>query len=215
MISPDHKYEEEWDGVWARQGILTKIVNAGRGVYNNFWLKHINVYLNPESRMLEVGSGTATLMLMVAPKIKLGVGLDISDEALRLSNAHAKNMGITNVTFEKGDCMNVPYEDKFDFVWSQGLIEHFNTSEEIARQHFKATKPGGVSLLSVPHSLSFFRVWYILTRPKFLNRFWPWTEQKFYSKKELLALGKNITPNARVFLIKPFFLGIVFLEMKK
>ncbi len=214
-ISPDHQYEQEWDDVWARQGLMTRIVNAGRNIYNYFWLRHIKQYLNEETRMLEIGSGTATLMLKLAPSIKSGIGLDISDEALRLGTQNAKRLGVTNVTFEKGDCMNVPYENEFDFVWSQGLIEHFNTSEEIARQHLKATKVGGVSLLSVPHSLSFFRLWYIITRPKILNRFWPWTEQKFYSKKELLALGKNITPNASVFLIQPFFLGIVLLEMRR
>jgi SAM-dependent methyltransferase len=208
-------YEHEWDTVWSREGVLTSVVNAGRKIYNSFWLRHIQVYLRPDTRMLEVGSGTASLMLSVASRIREGIGLDISDEALRLGTELAQKNGVTNVFFKKGDCMNVPYENEFDFVWSQGLVEHFDHSVDIAREHLKATKPGGTVLISVPHSLSYFRVWYFLTRPRMLQRFWPWTEQKFFSKKELLALGQKITPRSRVFLIKPFFLGIVFLEMKK
>ena len=66
----------------------------------------------------------------------------------------------------KGDCRNVPWSDTFDLVWSQGLVEHFTNTELIIREHFKATKPGGTVLISVPYTYSYLNIWYWLTRPK-------------------------------------------------
>src|SRR3989344_470989 len=180
--------ENKWNEVWSRQNLLSRFVDFGRKIYNGFFLRIISAYLKTDSVMLELGCGTSTLLLLAAPKIKQAVGLDISAEALKISEANACLQNIANAAFVKGDCVNVPYKDEFDFVWSQGLIEHFADPERIAREHFKAVKPGGTVLIAVPYLYSYMYIWWIITRPKIFRSFWPWTEQVFFTQKTLAGI---------------------------
>lgn len=207
--------EHQWEGVWKRTTLLTHLINNGREIYNFFFRRQLRKYLNAQSAMLELGCGTSTLTLSLAPHIARLVGLDISDTALELSKKYAKNNGISNATFIKGDCFAVPFENEFDFVWSQGLIEHFDNSAAIVGEHYKALKSGGTALISVPYRYSYHYLWYVITRPKILRQFWPWTEQKFFTRNELLDLGRHISNSSKIIFLKPFFLGIMMLEIRK
>lgn len=207
----------EWQAIWERKGWLDTVIDWGRTVYNYFFRRILRRYLAPRSRMLELGCGRASLSLSLAPEIGSLIGADISDVAVTQANSYARWEGLRNARFMVADCTNLgsDFEGKFDFSWSQGLIEHFDDSTAITREHYTALRPGGVALISVPYRYSYHNVWYALTRPRLLQRFWPWTEQKFFDKKTLLALGKSITPHARVFSLQPFLLGIIFLELRR
>src|SRR3989338_4230315 len=54
---------------------------------------------------------------------------------------------------------------------------------KIIVEHLKITKNGGRTIISAPYKYSYKYIWYILTRPKFLRRWWPWTDQVFFTKK--------------------------------
>lgn len=207
--------KEDWQKIWVRRSWLSAIVNMGRSIYNWFFRRHLRKFISKDTRLLEVGCGTATLTLSLASEIKELVGVDIAEAALELSRRHATEMGVRNSRFEIGDCLGLPYENEFDVVWSQGLMEHFERPEAVAAQHYKATRLGGIALISVPYRYSYHALWYILTRPKPLRPFWPWTEQLFLDKKRLLAIGRTITPKAHVRFLQPFLLGIIILELPK
>lgn len=206
---------EEWEAIWKRRGLLDRFIDTGRDIYNWFFRRLLRTYLTNSSSVLELGSGRASLTLSLAPEIGSLTGVDISETAVEQSTEDALRRGLTNVSFRIDDCTKLALTDRYDFVWSQGLLEHFEDPYVIAREHHRMLAPGGVALLSVPYKYSYHTVWYTLTRPLFLRFLWPWTEQIFYDKKELLAIGKTITPHARTFLLQPFPLGIVFLEMRK
>lgn len=207
--------KDEWQGIWRRTGFLTLLVNTGRGAYNAFFRRYLRRFIRKETRFLELGCGTATLMLSIADEVKEVVGIDISEAALELSREEARKTGVTNSRFEIGDCLNLHYQDEFDIVWSQGLMEHFDKPEKVAREHYKATAPGGMTLISVPYKYSYHALWYKLTRPKPLQFLWPWTDMILLDKKRLLDIGKKITPKARVVFLRPFPLGIAILELPK
>lgn len=207
--------KEEWQNIWTRRGWLTVIVNMGRSVYNWFFRRYLRRFISKDTRFLEVGCGTSTLTLSLAGEIKELVGLDIAESAIELSNKNARELGTENIRFEIGDCLNLTYQDEFDIVWSQGLMEHFENPVLVASEHYKATKHGGIALLSVPYRYSYHALWYILTRPKILRPLWPWTEQLFYNKRQLLDIGRRVTPKARVHFLQPFPLGIAILELPK
>lgn len=209
------KLEQDWEAVWSREGLLSKAISHGRDIYNYFFRRFLRRYTRPKTRFLELGCGTATLTLSLAPELAQVIGIDISDEALRLSQRNADDLGVKNTVFLKGDCLNLQFENEFDIVWSQGLMEHFEHPELVAREHYKAAKKGGVALISVPYKYSYHTLWYALTRPKFFRRFWPWTDQVFLDKEELLKIGRMMTPLARVHLLKPTVLGIAVLELPK
>lgn len=207
----------DWQGIWARRGVLDTIIDAGRSTYNFFFRRVLRRYFTKDSTVLELGCGRASLTLSLCPEFKELAGVDISDVAVAQAAAYAHEHGITNARFAVDDCTKLRVEEKFDFVWSQGLIEHFEDPTAVARAHYDALAPGGTVLLSVPYTYSYHALWYYGTRPKMLRRFWPWVgvEQRFFTHKQLREVGKAITPNSRVFLFQPFPLGLIFLEMHK
>ena len=205
----------EWEEIWKRRGLLDRFIDTGRTIYNWFFRRLLLQYLTPTSKVLEMGSGRASLTLSLAKNMGSLTGVDISETAVEQSTRDALARGLRNTHFLIDDCTKLALTNRFDFVWSQGLLEHFEDPHTIASEHYRALAPGGVALLSVPYRYSYHTVWYLLTRPAFLRFLWPWTEQKFYNQKQLIAIGKEITPHTRTFLLQPFLLGIVFLELSK
>jgi 2-polyprenyl-3-methyl-5-hydroxy-6-metoxy-1,4-benzoquinol methylase len=205
----------EWQEIWERRGALDSFIDWGRTTYNHFFRRVLRRYLNTDSTVLELGCGRASLTLSLAPEITSLVGVDISDVAVQQASEFAREHHILNATFAIDDCTKLALTEKFDFVWSQGLLEHFEDPIVVAREHYRMLKPGGTALLSVPYRYSYHTLWYLLTRPKMLRRFWPWTEQRFFNGRQLLAVGKEVTPYARVFFLHPLPLGIIFLELRR
>lgn len=207
----------QWQEIWERHNAVDTVIDWGRTIYNFFFRRILHRYLTNRSIMIELGCGRASLSLSLAHEISSLTGADISDAAVTQAASYALRKGLRNTRFIVADCTNLgpDFDGKFDLSWSQGLIEHFDDSTAITRQHYAALRPGGVALISVPYRYSYHNVWYTMTRPRLLRRLWPWTEQKFFDKKTLLALGKSITPHSRVFLLQPLPLGIVFLEMRR
>ena len=217
-MQKDIEQAGEWQAVWSRKGgFVDSVIDLGRTIYNLFFRRILRRYITKDTRMLELGSGRASLSLSICKEIKSLYGVDISDVALKQASASAVSLGVSNAKFIIGDCTKLNIDDKFDFVWSQGLIEHFDDPTLVAREHYKALVPGGVVLISVPYKYSYHTIWYKMSRPKLLRWLWLWegTEQRFFNHKELSDVGTAITPHFRVFLMQPFPLGIIFLEMRK
>ncbi|PLW79465.1 hypothetical protein C0585_07485 [Candidatus Woesearchaeota archaeon] len=207
--------EKEWESIWKeRRSPLKKMVDLGREVYNLFFRRILKKYLNKDSEMVELGCGTATLGLSLCQDITSYTGIDISKNALLISKNNAKMQGISNAEFLIDDCTDLKIKKKFDVVWSQGLIEHFEKPIDIVKEHLKVTKKNGYSVISVPYKFSYMIIWYWITRPRLLRRFWPWTEQIFFSGKDLKKIGIEIGKPFKVKLIQPFILGVILLVIK-
>lgn len=216
------KWEGVWDHIW-QTGASGRIISAGREMYNMLLRRLLLRYLTPQSRLLELGCGTATLTLSLTPLLNDLVGLDISGEGLAIARRYQKKWGIRNASFVKADCRDVPFERQFDVVWSAGLIEHFFQQDiDIVRQHLKALKPGGVAIMSVPYAYSLHSFHYLLTRPRLTRRFWPWSQernfQRFYSHRDLNDLGRRLDLPYKAYLLPPaplgLLLGIIIFEVR-
>lgn len=214
--------KEEWDSVWAQKGIGTTIINTGREVYNFFFRRFLSRYITADTEMAEFGSGTATLSLSMTHRMKHYTGFDYSDEAIVLAQSNAKKYKAANAIFLKHNVLeyNQHFAEKFDIVWSQGLIEHFDAYEPIIKAHWGMTKPRGVVLISVPYKYSYHFLWFVLTRPKYLRKFWPFADQtRFLTRSDLKEQGLKLSSSPKVMFLPPsplgFLLGIVILEIKK
>lgn len=213
-----------WDSIWAQRGVVTHLIDRVRQLLHRLHRRVLAPHCSPTTELLELGCGPASLTLGLAPFIRHLVGLDVSAEALRQATEAQARLGVANASFVLGDCRSVPYTDRFDVVWSAGLIEHFFDRDiDVVREHVKAAKPGGIVLLSVPAKYSLHWLHYSLTRPKALRWLWPWSDvpafQTFYTPRRLRALGRRTGMTARVRYLPPvligWLLGILVLEIRK
>lgn len=211
----------EWDVIYSDTGAMSRILSCGRNFYNLFFKSVLKKRVTADTRLLEMGCGAASLGLALSADVMRYDGLDISPIIVEIARAGARDAGATNLFFSVGDCRTSGNEHrgKFDVVWSQGLVEHFDDPLEVIESHIAAAKAGGTVLISVPYRYSFYLLWYALTRVPPLKRFWPWSEQRFFSRAALGDLGRQTGLRYKVFFLPPapmgFLLGIVLLELHK
>ena len=206
--------------MWARRDVVTQIIDAGRRFYNIFFRRLLLKHIAPHKEMIELGCGSATLAIALGARLKTLVGVDLSEEAIKISQAYAQHNSI-DAEFIHADIFNLPenLKGRFDLVWSQGLMEHFEDYAAVIRAHYEVAKPGGTILISVPFKYSYIYLWYLFTRNEFLKHFWPYADQKFLTHRELCELGPRFSKHSPVYLLPPSFLGlllgIIILEIKK
>lgn len=121
----------------------------------NFWFRARNRlivwalrrYFAPLSSLLEVGCGTGYVLTGIAsafPDARL-VGSEIFVAGLR----HAASR-LPGVTLVQMDARQTPYVDAFDVAIAVDVIEHIAEDEQVLGQLFRAVRPGGGILISVP-----------------------------------------------------------------
>jgi len=204
----------EWNAVW--QSPIQRAIGVGRMVYNRYLKREILPHAGVDKRLLEIGCGTASLLCDLSPAFKEVVGLDISEAALDGAMKRAAERKIVNVKFEKGDCFALPFQDNsFDVVWSQGLHEHFPNYIEILREEMRVCAFGGCVLAGVPYRYSYPTVWYGLSRLTKCHSLWPWTEQVFFKREEILSVAREVSPIAEAHVMSPWALGILILKLRK
>ena len=116
-------WEEEWiksADIHEHSSIIGKFLRVQRMGIIRKMLKSISKELSA----IDVGCGSGeTLLLLRDIGFKNSIGIDISSHAMRKSELH----GLTeNVDVFRKDGSNTGYPDrKFDFMFSDGLWEHF------------------------------------------------------------------------------------------
>lgn len=211
--------KEAWEGSWKNQVQgAAGIIIIGRKVYNYFLSRLLKKYINDQTDFLEFGCGAATFGVILAPQLKTYTGFDISETALIEARKNLEKSGVKNYHFEIKDITNFETDKKFGVVWSHGLIEHFEQPDKLIDTHLKACKDGGRVIISVPARHSYHHVWYFLTRPKLLRRFWPWPDQIWISKKifgQYMTRLENSYTSFKVVRPQPWILGLIVLIIKK
>tara|TARA_B100001250_G_scaffold101528_1_gene85382 strand:- start:53 stop:1240 length:1188 start_codon:yes stop_codon:yes gene_type:complete len=88
----------------------------------NHIIKKLNI--QPNQKVLDIGSGWGTLAIDIAKKTKASVtGITLSENQLKYSNDKAKEMNLSNqVEFKLMDYRQL--NEKFDRIVSVGMLEH-------------------------------------------------------------------------------------------
>jgi 2-polyprenyl-3-methyl-5-hydroxy-6-metoxy-1,4-benzoquinol methylase len=134
---------------WA--GLQAEKINLPDGGVRPLWLRHIDKYLptSSDTTCLEVGVVPGGMMLFFASEYKYKcTGIDFSPKIDMVAQEFARK-GI-EATFARMDFFEWEPDEKFDFVYSVGFIEHFEDYQSVAQRHWGMVKPGGLMLLSVP-----------------------------------------------------------------
>lgn len=111
----------------------------------NATLERTRSYLSATDHMLEVGCGTGSTALLLAPHVAQITASDVSAKMVAIGAKKAKDQEIDNVKFVQSEVFGAEIEgDKYDVVTAFNLLHLIeDTSASIRRIH-GLLKPGGL-----------------------------------------------------------------------
>ena len=65
--------------------------------------KQISKYITKDSKIIEIGCGTGSLLFLLSSKIKEGLGIDISSSMIKFCIKKARKENIKNISFVNAD----------------------------------------------------------------------------------------------------------------
>lgn len=140
------------------------------------------------ARVLEIGAGSGRDIVAVA---KLGANAfanDRSEIARELIARRAESEGVS-VELSAADLRSLDYEsNNFDVVFSQGVLEHFESVDEPLREQIRVTKPGGYIIVDVPGT---FNPYTVFKHLMMLLKRWPAGWECQYSPADLKRFAKT------------------------
>lgn len=144
----DPTRHEVWDAFWSgkqAEDIYPAVSDLRKEI--------LRVVPDPlEKRILEVGAGTGReghALAQLGAHVTL---LDISMEALQLTRRIS-----SKVHFVRGNATCTPFADNsFDFVYHQGLMEHFHEAMPLLLENRRILRPGGLLLVDVPQRFHWY-----------------------------------------------------------
>jgi len=97
-------------------------------------------------RILDIGTGPGKLPIMMAGRNHMWylVGLDLSDDMVKIASASARKEGLTNVEFKQGSADALPFKDReFDLVISTLSFHHWKKPEFALDEIYRVLREGG------------------------------------------------------------------------
>ena len=109
-------------------------------------LFHADTAYPPGNEVLECGCGTGAQTVLLAgnsPQARI-TSIDVSQDSLDEAAAAVDKEGITNVTFQRADVFDMPYEEEaFDHVFVCFVLEHLKDPTGALACLKKVLRPGG------------------------------------------------------------------------
>jgi len=111
-------------------GLDIKVFNGVFNTSTDTELMAETVEINPDQTFLEIGCGVGVISIVVAKKVKSGVGTDINESAVENSKYNAKRHDIKNLEFIKSDLFeNV--SGKFDVIFCNPPYNNLPAKDDI------------------------------------------------------------------------------------
>src|SRR5919109_1183279 len=102
----------------------------------------------PEDTVLDVACGPGLIVVAFARVVKHATGIDLTPAMLERARAYAAEQGVTNVTWQDGDVLPLPYPDgAFTIVSSRFAFHHFLDPLAVLRQMVRVCAPGGTVIV--------------------------------------------------------------------
>jgi SAM-dependent methyltransferase len=107
-------------------------------------------HLSRNRAVLELGCFTGIRTIQIGRLAKLTVGMDISREAVMLTNRRLADAGVQSGATVLASANDLPFADStFDVVFGSGIIHHVDVAK-CARELHRVLKPGGHAVFREP-----------------------------------------------------------------
>ena len=106
-------------------------------------------YLSPQSQVLEVGCGTGSTALALAPDTAHIRAIDFSSGMLEIARKKAAALGVSNVTFEQSDADQTGVApSSVDTALAMSVLHLVDNRDRTITGLYDALKPGGICITS-------------------------------------------------------------------
>jgi 2-polyprenyl-6-hydroxyphenyl methylase/3-demethylubiquinone-9 3-methyltransferase len=122
------------------------------------WGSAIEKYVAPGSVVLDLGCGPGGLTMIAARRAGRVIAVDGSAEMLELARTLATQNGITNIEFVQSSLEEARFDDGIaELIMCSSVLEYIADPDALLKRAFRALKPGGTVLVSVPNGASLYR----------------------------------------------------------
>ena len=98
----------------------------------------------PQDMLLDVAAGTGHATRALASRVLVAVALDVTEEMMQAGKAGAQQAGLSNVIFQRGDALDLPFLDQsFDVVISRFATHHIERPDIQLAEMARCLRPGG------------------------------------------------------------------------
>lgn len=119
-------------------------------------------YLSTDQEVLEVGCGTGSTALLLAPNVKHITATDISRRMIEIGEAKARDQQAANVTFRQAALPDEsPAPESFDAILCYNTLHLVTDLPAVLRSLRSALKPGGVFISKTVCLAEQTRLWAI------------------------------------------------------
>lgn len=102
-------------------------------------------HLSAQATILEIGCGTGSLALEMAPFAGHIHAIDVSSEMIRIANGKKRAEGLSNVTFHHGtlEVVDELQLGKVDGIWAYSILHLVDDRRATLQRCFDLLEPGG------------------------------------------------------------------------
>ena len=145
----------------------------------------------PFQSMLDIGTGTGSLLKLFAPLYTRAIGIDNNRDMLAVARVNLDKAGVSNAQVRLGDVANLPVEkETFNLVTIYQVL-HFLSDPEVAIFEAARVMRPGARLIIVdyaPHQLEYLREKYAHVRMGFSD-----SQMEYWLDKAGLTLEKTLS----------------------
>lgn len=103
----------------------------------------------PDWRVLDIGTGGGHTALAFAPHVAEVIATDLTPEMLRVTQALARERGLTNLAVKLADAEALPFDDgRFELVTCRLALHHFPDPRQALAEMVRVVRPGGLVALA-------------------------------------------------------------------